>query len=79
MSASSAGAGAGRSGSLTNHQIVHIFSVYRQSLDSTKYSWYSRHVSWRADAARSSPQHKTQQHVVSSLDSNTDNQQVEYR
>jgi hypothetical protein len=41
-----------------------MFSIYRQRLDNPKHSWYSRHVSWRADAARSSPQHKAQQHVV---------------
>ena len=48
---------------LTNHQIVHMFLVYRQRFDSTKHSWYSRHVSWRADAARKSPQHKAQPHT----------------
>ena len=45
---------------LTNHQIVHMFSVYRQRFDNPKHSWYYRHVSWRVDAARSSPQHRTQ-------------------
>lgn len=43
---------------LTNQQIMQIPSASCHGLDNVKHSKYYRHVSWRVDAARLSPQTK---------------------